>query len=301
MSAKGRYRKLPLSQAWKHYWPQLFAGGRDWESDLQSEIRKRLIFPAGDYSFPSFDHAHPKEPEWAKALDVDVTEMSVTIRIHTHMVPNIPIFLNRSVLSLSNWSGVNPVEAAASSENLSENAKTEIRDLSIAAVAVCGQAIQGIMLSMLKSLQPPNFEISAASPDDSFAGIKKIRTSALQKVAQLDMNQSQLTNRLGLPELDDVHIKLVEPKKGKAEAHGAFHANDDKLIREIRQPSIALPEIPKPERGVVDTRYQIVASSCVLNICFALCCPTGLLMRRKSAIRHLSPCSSHFRLDLMFV
>lgn len=102
MAGSNRNRKLPLNEAWKHYWSTIFPNGIDWQTDLEAELKYHLCFP-GDAEWFSRERPKREIPSWSDDLTIRVHDDAVSMEFKNTDFGTIPLFVTSNLLVLSNW------------------------------------------------------------------------------------------------------------------------------------------------------------------------------------------------------
>ena len=224
-----------LSEAWKYYWHILFPGSGDWESDLESEIVKRLDVPEEESSVFSRIGGQTKRPDLASILAINFLGNKVVVKFAEKELAVTPLFTtsNRSVIS--NWAQKNPLKGNSDLAGLSKRDREECVVFSRAVVAFCGNRIQNRMRQLLKEPVAPKFEIYCRPTNDPFATVRRLPRTGLSTFETIDITGNRLLGGLGLPLLCDVEIKLVHQVANRPGPHGSFTSQDDVLVQTMKQ------------------------------------------------------------------
>lgn len=230
-----RHPKLPLNEAWRHYWSALFPAGGIWSADLEAEIRKRLYFPGKTFGFLDGGLQDPQPPTWSRDLEVGFQDNSVVFRFQDIEFDHLPLFADRLVPVLGNWTNSNPLERASSSPQISVRDRADCREFLDAATRDCGNRIKQHLLQVLKVAERPGFEIYCRPSDDVFSDERRLPTNGLADIQGIDVLNNTLNDRLGRPLLSAVRIKQRSPSPSKAGPHGSFAELDAVLVERMKR------------------------------------------------------------------
>ena len=234
MAGTNRTRKLPLNEAWSHYWFVLFPNGVDWQIDLKREIRKHLCFPGKTDVFASAGELERNLPSWASDLAIECEDNTVSLSFMNVDAGNVPLFLDQLIPVLSDWQGDNPFEKMGEQSVLADRDNKRCRELFNAVVRNCGNKIQNRLLRVLKESEQPKFEIYCRPTGDVFADERKLPVIGLTEVARVDITRNELKSSLGLPVYSYVQIRRRKPSRSKVGPRGSFHDQDAALIEEMK-------------------------------------------------------------------
>ena len=232
-SNRNRHRKLPLNEAWKHYWSTIFPNGIDWQTDLEAELEYHLCFP-GDAEWFSRERPQREIPSWSDDVTIRIHNDAVSMEFNNTEFGTIPLFINNNVPVPSNWQANNPFAKATYQSVLKDRKKTQCRDFFQAVVLTCGNKIQHQLLREIKQINQPKFETLCRSSNDVFAAEVKLPAFALKEIDRVDIPNNNLKDRLGSPIYCHVHIKQLKPSKSEAGPRGSFHNQDAVLVEEMK-------------------------------------------------------------------
>lgn len=234
MAGTNRNRKLPLNEAWSHYWSVLFPDGVDWQTDLKWEVRKHLCFPGKTGVFSSAGELERELPSWAGDLAIECEDDTVAIKFKNSEFGAVPLFVAGNLQVLSNWQGSNPLDRVGAQSDLTDRDSKQCRELFRAVVRNCGNRIQNRLLLAIKEIGQPKFEIYCRPNGDVFAKEQRLPAFGLTEIARIEIKKNELQDRLGFPQYCHVHIQQRKPSRSKAGPRGSFHDQDAALIKEMK-------------------------------------------------------------------
>lgn len=233
MAGPNRYQKKPLSEAWTHYWSVLFPNGIDWQTDLEEELNEHLCFP-GEAEVFSRKRPERELPTWADDLAIRIRDNAVGVEIKSTDFGTVPLFNISNLPVLSNWRGKNPLAKVAEQSSLKDREKDQCREFCHAVIRTCGNRIHSRLLRVIKETERPEVEIYCRPSGDVFAKEKRIPGFGLTEIAQIDITNNKLQDRLGLAKYCQVHIKQRKASPLKAGPHGSFHDQDGALVEKMK-------------------------------------------------------------------
>lgn len=233
MAGTNRNRKLPLSEAWKHYWSVLFPNGIDWQTDLEAEIKEHLCFPG---EAEVFSRKRPERgiPTWTNDLAIRIRDNAVGIEFKNTEFGTIPLFVISNLVVLSNWRGKSPLVRVGTQSILTDRDKEQCQGLIHTVIRTCGNRIQNRLLRVIKETERPEFEIYCRPKGDVFAEEKRLPVMGLSDVVGIDIVNNELTDGMRSPIYSYVQIKRKKHSNPKAGPSGSFHEQDAALIEKMK-------------------------------------------------------------------
>lgn len=108
--AKSKQNAIPLGQAWQAYWSILFDGGKDWKSDLEQLMLRRVVLL--EFGTPTLGTASIQMdfPDWARDLHISTTDAVVSMQ-HGDLQPlSCPLFFEGMTEENPRWKSKHPID-----------------------------------------------------------------------------------------------------------------------------------------------------------------------------------------------
>lgn len=170
-------------------------------------------------------------PDWTESLKIALRGSSVSVSFNSESYGTVPLFGGRGLLVLSNWRDCHPFEQPQRYSDL----KQARRDLVISAVWHCGNEIVQRFMSLLGEIDRPTFDIYCRPHNDVFSKERKLPSFAMTQITGMDIYANTLTDRMGIPMFDFVHVRKRPPSTAGAGPKGSFDEADAVLIEKMKR------------------------------------------------------------------